>query len=57
MLKRQWIKKQNNCCICRIRALNRIGTSEPGELKDVVVPKDPWGEFFFYFLNVKKCDF
>jgi hypothetical protein len=30
--------------ICRIRALNRIGASEPGLLKDVVVPRDPWGK-------------
>ena len=29
----------------RVRALNRIGSSEPAELKDTVLAKDPWGKY------------
>ena len=29
----------------RIRALNKIGKSEPADLQDTVLAKDPWGKF------------
>lgn len=35
----------------RIRAVNKIGTSEPAMFANAVLAKDPWGE---YLRNLKK---
>ena len=32
----------------RIRALNKIGPSEPADLQDTVLAKDPWGKDDYY---------
>ena len=36
----------------RIRALNKIGKSEPADLQETVLAKDPWG-MNYIFLRIK----
>ena len=42
------------CCVFslrfRVRALNKIGSSEPANLDDPVLAKNPWGNLFAYFV-------
>lgn len=33
----------------RIRAVNKIGSSEPGLFAKPVLAKDPWGVYIYYF--------
>ena len=37
----------------RVAAANRIGESEPADLIDDVITKDPWGKNLIKFLNFK----
>ena len=36
--------EENHKYRLRVRATNKIGTSEPAELKEPVLARDPWGE-------------
>jgi predicted phage tail protein len=38
--------EENNKYKFRIRAVNKVGQSEPADLQETVVAKDPWGKFF-----------